>query len=103
MLLVLGMQLADLQGVAALRLSIPAVSLRLLLGPLVGAGLAALLGLQGLGRATSIIEASMPTAVFTIILATEFDLQPTAVTSIVVLSTLFSPLTIAAVITILGL
>jgi predicted permease len=103
MLLVLGMQLADLKTVASLRLAIPAVGLRLLLGPLVGLLVATLLGLSGLGRSTSIIEASMPPAVFTIILATEFDLEPAAVTSIVLVSTLISPLTIATAITAMGL
>lgn len=103
MLLVLGMQLADLKKVASLRLAIPAIGLRLLVGPLIGLLLATLLGLTGLGRSTSIIEASMPPAVFTIILATEFDLEPSAVTSIVLLSTLLSPFTIATTITLLGL
>ncbi|MFQ5434724.1 MAG: AEC family transporter [Anaerolineae bacterium] len=103
MLVVLGMQLADLRQMTDWRLALPAVSLRLLVGPLVALGVASLLGLQGLGRSTSIIEASMPTAVLAIVLATEFDLQPTAVTSIVVLSTLLSPFTVAGTITILGL
>jgi len=103
MLLVLGMQMADLRGVARWRLATPAIGLRLLAGPLVGVLVAGLVGLEGLGRATSIIESSMPPAVFTIILATEFNLQPAAVTSIVVLSTLFSPLTVATIITLLGL
>ena len=103
MLLVLGMQLADLKTSASLRLAIPAVGLRLLVGPLLGLLGATLLGLSGLGRSTSIIEASMPPAVFTIILATEFELEPAAVTSIVLLATLFSPLTIATAITLLGL
>ncbi|MFQ5419154.1 MAG: AEC family transporter [Anaerolineae bacterium] len=103
MLVVLGMQLADLRQMTDWRLALPAVSLRLLVGPLAALGVASLLGLQGLGRSTSIIEASMPTAVLAIVLATEFDLQPTAVTSIVVLSTLLSPFTVAGTITILGL
>ena len=103
MLLLLGMQLADLKTVASLRLAVPAIGLRLLIGPLIGLMVATLLGLSGLGRSTSIIEASMPPAVFTIILATEFDLEPEAVTSIVLLSTLLSPLSIATVITLLGL
>jgi hypothetical protein len=103
MLLVLGMQMADMRVVSDLKLALPAVGVRLLAGPLVGLGAAALLGLSGLGRSTSIIEASMPTAVFTIIMATEFDLQPTAVTTVVVLSNLLSPFTIAVVITLLGL
>lgn len=103
MLLVLGMQLADLKKVASLRLALPAIGLRLLIGPLVGLLVATLLGLSGLGRSTSIIESSMPPAVFTIILATEFELEPAAVTSIVMVSTLLSPFTIATTITLLGL
>ncbi|MAU01257.1 MAG: hypothetical protein CL608_29280 [Anaerolineaceae bacterium] len=103
MLLVLGMQLADLKTIASLRLALPAIGLRLIVGPLIGLLVATLLGLSGLGRSTSIIEASMPPAVFTIILATEFELEPTAVTSIVMVSTLLSPLTIATTITLLGL
>jgi predicted permease len=103
MLLVLGMQLADLKTIASLRLALPAIGLRLIVGPLIGLLVATLLGLSGLGRSTSIIESSMPPAVFTIILATEFELEPTAVTSIVMVSTLLSPLTIATTITLLGL
>lgn len=103
MLVVLGMQMADLDGRATLRLATPAVGLRLLVAPLVAVALTALLGLRGLGRATAIIEASMPAAVFNIILATEFDLHPPAVTSIVAITTLLSPLTVAATITFFGL
>jgi predicted permease len=103
MLLVLGMQMADLRPSTQFRITLPAVSIRLIGGPIIAILVSALFGLQGIGRSTSIIEASMPTAVFTIILATEFDLQPTAVTSIVVLSTLLSPLTVTATIILLGL
>lgn len=103
MLLVLGMQLADLKTIASWRLALPAIGLRLVVGPLLGLLVATLLGLSGLGRATSIIEASMPPAVFTIILATEFELDPPAVTSIVLVSTLLSPFTIATAISLLGL
>jgi malate permease and related proteins len=103
MLLLLGMQMADLRGRARWRLALPAVSARLLLGPVIGLLVAGGLGLTGLTRSVAIIEASMLTAVFSIILATEFDLQPEAVTSIVVGSTLLSPLTVAMVIALGGL
>ncbi len=103
MILVLGMQMADMRGQGDWRLMIPAVGLRLLVAPFVAFSMAALVGLQGLSRSVGIIEASMPTAVITIILATEFDLQPTAVTSIVIASTLLSPLTISLAIALLGL
>lgn len=103
MLLVLGMQLADLRGDINMRLAVPSVGLRLIAGPVIGILVATLIGLKGLSRSAAIIEASMPSAVFTIILATEFGLPAPAVTSIVVLSTLISPLTIAATISLMGL
>lgn len=103
LLLLLGMQLASLRETAVLRIAVPAALLRLIVGPVSGVAVAALLGLEGLGRATSIVEASMPTAVMTIVLATEFDVEPQLVTTVVLLSTLISPLTISTVITLLGL
>lgn len=103
MLLVLGAQMATLHGVTDWRLTIPAVSLRLIVGPLIGVAIASLMGLTGLSRSTSIIEASMPPAVFTIILATSFSLKAPSVTGIVVIATLLSPITVSLVITLFGL
>lgn len=103
MLLVLGMQMASSDGRFPIRLALSTITLRLLVAPVLAVGVALLLGLHGVGRSTAIIEASMPPAVFTIILATEFELQPTAVTSIVVVATLLSGLTLAATISWLGL
>ena len=103
MLVVLGMQMADMQGGPATKLAVPTITLRLIVAPLIAVGVATLVGLTGLSRSTSIIEASMPPAVFNIILATEFGLQPSAVTSIVVIATLLSPLTVAATISFFGL
>ncbi len=103
MLLVLGMQMASSDGRFPIRLALSTITLRLLVAPVLAVGVALLLGLYGVGRSTAIIEASMPPAVFTIILATEFELQPTAVTSIVVVATLLSGLTLAATISLLGL
>ena len=103
MLLVLGMQMADMRPADGARYIWPAVGLRLLVGPAVGVLIAALVGLQGIGRASMIIESAMPTAVINLILASEFGLPTTNVARIVVLSTLISPLTIAATITLLGL
>jgi predicted permease len=102
MLIILGMQIANLQPGQSRRMTWPAVGLRLLIGPMVAVGIAALLGLQGITRNASIIEASMPTAVINIVLATEFGLPAGPVATIVVLSTLLSPLTLTAVINLLG-
>jgi predicted permease len=102
MLLILGMQIANMQPGQARRMTWPAVGLRLLIGPIVAVGIATLLGLQGITRNASVIEASMPTAVINIVLATEFGLPAGPVATIVVLSTLLSPLTLTAVINLLG-
>jgi predicted permease len=103
MLLVLGMQIGDMRRGESLGFVWPAVGLRLLVGPLVGLVVAGALGLSGVARSSMIIEASMPTAVFTLIVAAEFGLPTSAVGRIVVLTTLISPVTIAAVIALLGL
>jgi len=103
MLLVLGMQIADLKSLDRIRLALPASLVRLLVAPVIAVLIAGLLNLSGLARSTSIIEASMPTAVITTIIATEFDLRPSFVTSTVVLSTLLSAITLPAVISLLGL
>lgn len=103
MLIVLGMQIADLRPDEGSRYIWPAVGLRLLAGPAVGVLVASLIGLQGIGRSAMIIESAMPTAVINLILATEFGLSTANVARIVVLSSLISPITIAATITILGL
>jgi predicted permease len=103
MLLVLGMQIAELRPENTASYTWPAVGLRLIGGPLVGLAVASALGLQGIGRSAMIVEAAMPTAVFNLILASEFGLPTSIVARIVVFSTLISPLTIAAAITVLGL
>ena len=107
MLIILGANLADLGGWAdvgsSLRLALPGSLLRLLVAPLVGLGLTVLLGIEGQGRAVAVIDAALPTAVITTILATEFDVEPAAVTGMVVLSTLLSPVTVSFVISALNL
>lgn len=103
MIIVLGMQMAGIGRVFSWRFAGLATAMRLVVGALVATAIAGLLGLQGLNRSVSILEASMPTAVITTVLATEFDVQPQVTTSIVVLSTLLSPITLALVIQTLGL
>lgn len=103
MLLILGMQIAEIRPEDTTRFIWPAVGLRLIGGPVMGLAIALALGLSGTNRSAMIIEASMPTAVFNLILASEFGLPTSTVARIVVLSTLLSPLTIAATITMLGL
>jgi predicted permease len=102
MLLVLGLQLAEVQRPERLGLVTAASAFKLLVGPLIGLGYAALLGLTGPSRQAAVIEASMPAAVITTILAVEYGVNPTFVTGVVVLATLLSPLTVTPLIAYLG-
>jgi len=103
MLVVLGMQIADLEDIGRVWLAAPAAVLRLMVAPVVAVIVAGWFALEGLNRATSIIEASMPTAVVVTILAVEFDVRPGLVTSTVVLTTILSAFTLPVVITLLTL
>jgi predicted permease len=94
MLLVLGMQLERATKPGHPTAVLVAVALSLLVAPLFAFGLSAALGLVGAARQAAIIEASMPAAVITTVLALEFDLDTEFSTSVVLLSTLLSPLTL---------
>jgi predicted permease len=75
-----------------------AVSLSLVLAPLVALGLTSLIGVTGPARQAVVVLASMPVAVATTILALEFDTSPEFVTGAVFLSTLLSPITLTPLI-----
>jgi len=72
--------------------------LTLVVTPAIGFGLAWALGLEGPARQAVIVQAGMPSAVITTILALEFDVAPSFVTAVVVATTALSPLTVTAVI-----
>jgi predicted permease len=94
MLLVLGMQLERATRPRHPAAVLAAVVLSLVVAPIFAFGFAAALGLVGAARQASIIEASMPAAVITTVLALEFDLDTEFSTSVVLLSTLLSPITL---------
>lgn len=100
MLVILGLQIAQTRAVprARLRLIGVASALQLLAAPLVGLTLATLLGLTGPARQAAVLEASMPTAVITTILALQYDLDAEVMTGTVIVSTLLSPLTLTPLI-----
>ncbi len=102
MLIVLGMQMgkAGLQLRGGLLGLIAA--LRLLVAPGIAFALASLIPLQGLGRSVGIIEAAMPSAVLTGIIAMEFDTEPDFVASAILMTTLLSPLSLTPLLGILG-
>ncbi len=94
MLVALGVQLAASAGLRIDRKTLLASGVRLLGGPAVAAGLALLLGMTDLPRATAIIQSGMPAAVLTSIIALEYDLLPDFVTATVLVSTLASAITL---------
>jgi hypothetical protein len=101
MLLVLGMQFE--KGVRPERPALVALASALVLlgSPLLGFLLAPAPGLTGPARQAMLVESAMPSAVITTIVALEFDVAPRFVTSVVVVTTLASPLTVSVLIALL--
>jgi len=98
MLLVLGMQLERAVMPKHPAAVAAAVVLSLVVAPTIAFGLTWLLGITGAARQAAIIEASMPAAVITTVLALEFDLDAGFSTSVVFFTTLLSPLTLVLLI-----
>lgn len=97
MLLALGGQLAEMRRVDHLREAVVASGIRLLVAPAAAALFAAWMGVAGIAREVGIIQAAMPAAVFTAIIAMEHDLEPGFVTSVVVVSKVASLVTLTIV------
>jgi malate permease and related proteins len=98
MLLVLGMQFERATVPKHPAAVAAAVVLSLVVAPIIAFGLAAVLGLGAAARQAAIVEASMPAAVITTVLALEFDLDASFATSVVFFTTLLSPLTLVLLI-----
>jgi predicted permease len=94
MLVLLGMQLSALRWDGQIRPLLLANSLRLLIAPLAALGLVLVIGLTGVARQVGVLEASMPSAVLTIVLATEYEVEPAFVSATVFTSTLASAFTL---------
>lgn len=102
MLILLGMQLSTVDFKADVMALTTANILRIVVAPVIAIALAALFKLDGAAYQASIVEASMPTAVMTTVLATEFNIRPRFVTSVVTLTTVLSPLMLTPLLSFLG-
>lgn len=102
MIVLLGIELARVQWSSSLRGVGLSVSLRLLVAPMIGLLLSIPFGLQGAVWQAGVIQASMPAAVNTTILASEYQLDSSLVTAIVFIGTLLSPLTLTPLLVFLG-
>ena len=101
MLVLLGMQLSAIRLDGQTRPLILANGLRLIISPLVALGLVLVLDLTGVARQVGVLEASMPSAVLNIVLATEYDVEPAFVSAAVFSSTLASAFTLTPLLAIL--
>jgi len=90
MLLTLGLQLTSIRVVRITTSATVVIVAKLVVAPAVAYMAATALGLDGDSRAVVTIQASMPPAVFCLLLAMEFDLEPDQTTNDVVVATLAS-------------
>lgn len=97
MLVVLGVQLADVGRLKFGWDVFIASSVRLVGGPILALALAVPFGLTGIERGAGIFQASMPAAVLASIIAIEYNLLPEFVTTTVLFSTLASVVTLTLV------
>jgi predicted permease len=102
MLILLGMQMVNIRLNGHLLPLILTTSMRLLIAPLLAIGLTRLFHMSLPSTQAVVIEAAMPVAVLTTILATEFETEPTFVTAAVLITTLLSPLTLTPLLAFLG-
>jgi hypothetical protein len=101
MLLILGLQLSRTRVRGQIGPILLATVTRLAVAPLVAFPLVALLGLSGLARQVSIVEASMPTAVMGGVLATEFGGDAEFTTAVILVSTLASIVSLSVLLSML--
>jgi len=102
MLVVLGLQLQKMRRTWEWKALALAGSMRLIGAPLLAITTASIFSLEGTAYQAGIMEASMPTAVITIVLATEYNVKPALVTTVVFVTTLLSPVTLTPLLAYLG-
>jgi predicted permease len=95
MLVLLGLQLSRASIKGRIQPILMVSSVRLIVSPLIAVGLAALLGVSGVERQVSLVQAGMPTAVITSVLATEFGGDSEFTTGVILISTLASTVTLS--------
>jgi predicted permease len=100
-LLILGMQLRGAGVRAPWGPVVAAGGLRLVGGPLLALLIAPAFGLEGVARQAGMLQSAMPSAVINTILATEYDVEPGLVTTVVFLTTVLSPLTLTPLLAVL--
>jgi malate permease and related proteins len=98
MLMLLGLQLSQTRIGKRYGKVAVGVGLRLIIGAVVALGLAPIMGLQGLPYQVGVLQASMPTAVNSSLMAVEFGADEDYVASCIFFSTLLSSITLTLLI-----
>jgi malate permease and related proteins len=102
MLVLLGMQLKSASFIGRIKPIALTSTMRLLVSPVLAILFLPLFGLTGSAQQAITVQAGMPAAVLTTMLATEFNSEPAFVTVAVFVSTLLSPLTLTPLLAFLG-
>jgi len=102
MIILLGLQLRTAKWRQYTKPLILASILRLIVAPLLTFLISPLFGILSYARQAIVIESAMPSAVLTTVLATEYDTEPSFVTSVVFTTTLLSPITLTPLLAIMG-
>ncbi len=101
MLITLGVKLFNTKQIHITRDVVFSSGIKLIGAPAIAVALAALFGISGLARSAGVMQAAMPAAVLTSIIAIEHDLVPDFVTTTVLFSTIASVFTLTLILAIL--
>lgn len=98
MIVLLGLELTKIEWTHNFRALSVGVLTKLLIGPVMGLLIASLFGIENFEKQANVIQASMPAAVATTVIANEYRLESSLVTAIVFIGTILSPLTLTPLI-----
>ena len=93
-LIVLGMSLAQTDVRANLAPVLRLTTLRMVISPLIALAVASVVGLSGVAYSVAVMQASMPTAVNSIVITNEFETAPDFTAGVVLMTTLVSLVTL---------
>ncbi len=103
LLVVLGIQLGRLGRNIHWRDALPVTVLKLIVAPVLAWILSGILGMSEVFRAVAVVQSSMPAAVMTTVLSTEFDCEPEYVAEIVFVTTAVSVVTLTVLVSFLSM
>lgn len=98
MIVLLGLELTKIEWTYNFKALSIGVLTKLLISPIVGLIIASMFGFENFEKQANVIQAAMPAAVATTVIANEYRLESSLVTAIVFVGTILSPLTLTPLI-----